>query len=82
MSEQRNNKRLLNSSSMTGVSYPGELVEIDEFDDIISLVSKDNPDQTVGRPNVYAMIDVLTRVIIGVGVAFNQNGPSQSSVKI
>ena len=72
-SEQRNNKRLLNSSSMKGVSYPGEVVEIDEFDDIISLVSKDNPDQTVGRPNVYAMIDVLTRVIIGVGVAFNQN---------
>ena len=71
--EQRNNKRILKGSSSTGVRYPGEVVEIDECDFPVSLVSKYDPTQTVGRPNVYIMIDVLTHVILAVGISFNQN---------
>ena len=71
--EIRNNKRLLTGSASTGISYPGECVEIDEVDMPVSLVSRFDPTQTVGRANVYMMIDVLTHVILCVGVAFNQN---------
>lgn len=69
----RNNKRLLTGSASTGVSYPGECVEIDEVDMPVSLVSRYDPNQTVGRANVYMMIDVLTHIILCVGVAYNQN---------
>jgi len=71
--EIRNNKRILKSSSMTGVAYAGQVVEVDEFDSSVSLVSESDPSITVGRANVYMMIDVLSRVILAVGVAFNQN---------
>lgn len=71
--EVRNNKRLLSGSASTGVSYPGECVEIDEVDMPVSLVSRYDANQTVGRANVYMMIDVLTHVILAVGIAFNQN---------
>lgn len=71
--EQRNNKRILTGSSTTGIRYPGEVVEIDECDFPVSLVSKSDFTQTIGRPNVYMMIDVLTHVICAVGIAFDQN---------
>lgn len=71
--EQRNNKRLLLSSSQTNVRYPGQVVEVDEVDINLSLISEIFNDQTVGRPNVYIMADVLTRVILAVGIAYNQN---------
>lgn len=71
--EQRNNKRILTGSSASRVRYPGEVVEIDECDFPVSLVSKYDNTQTVGRPNVYMMIDVLTHVILAVGIAYNQN---------
>ncbi len=71
--EIRNNKRLLLGSASTGISYPGECVEIDEVDMPISLVSRYDATQTVGRANVYMMIDVLTHVILCVGIAYNQN---------
>ncbi len=71
--ELRNNKRLLLSSSMTGVTYPGQTVEVDEVDDPVSLVSELDSTLTVGRPNTYLMIDVKTRVILAMGVAYNQN---------
>ncbi len=71
--EIRNNKRLLKSSSMTNVSYAGQVAEVDEFDSSVSLVSEADPSVSVGRANVYMMIDVLSRIILAVGVAFNQN---------
>lgn len=71
--ELKNDKRLLKSSSMTNVAYAGQVVEVDEFDSSVSLVSESDPSITVGRANVYMMIDVLSRVILAVGVAFNQN---------
>lgn len=71
--EIRNNKRLLKSSSMTNVAYAGQVVEVDEFDSSVSLVSEADPSITVGRANVYMMIDVLSRVILAVGIAFDQN---------
>lgn len=71
--EQRNNKRLLLSDNLKDVMGPGDCVEMDEVEVDLSLVSQVDPDQTVGRPIVYAMVDVYTRMIIAVSVAFDNN---------
>ena len=71
--QQRNDHRLLLSDSLDGVKGPGDLVEIDACEVDISLVSEVNPEKTVGRPVVYFMIDVYTRIILAVSVSFDNN---------
>ena len=71
--EQRNNKRLITSDSMYGVFGPGDMVEIDACEADVSLVSTFDPNKTIGRPIVYFMIDVFTRMILAVSVAFDNN---------
>lgn len=71
--EQKNNKRLLLSDSLNGVQGPGDLVEIDACEADISLVSVLDPTKTVGRPIVYFMIDVYSRIILAASVAFDNN---------
>lgn len=71
--EQRNNKRLLLSDNLQGVMGPGDLWEVDECEIDLSLVSVENPSVTVGRPIVYVMIDVYTRMILAYSVAFDNN---------
>lgn len=71
--EQRNNKRLLTSDSLHGVYGPGDMVEIDACEADVSLVSSADSNKTIGRPIVYFMIDVYTRAIIAMSVAFDNN---------
>ena len=71
--EQRNNKRLLLSDSLNGVNGPGDMVEIDACEADVSLVSVNDSNKTVGRPVVYFMIDVYTRMILAVSVTFDNN---------
>lgn len=71
--EQYNNKRLTTSDSLYGVNGPGDLVEIDACEVDISLVSMLDKNQTVGRPIVYFMIDVYSRIILAVSIAFDNN---------
>lgn len=71
--EQRNNKRLLISDSLKDVSGPGDMIEIDAVEADVSLVSELDRNQTVGRPVVYFMIDVYTRCIVAMSVAFDNN---------
>lgn len=71
--EQRNNKRLITSDVLFDVSGPGDLVEIDACEADVSLVSSFDPNKTIGRPIVYFMIDVYTRMILAVSVAFDNN---------
>lgn len=71
--EQRNNRRLLLSDNLQNVIGPGDCVEMDEVEVDISLVSQIDSDQVVGRPIVYAMVDVYTRMILAVSVAFDNN---------
>lgn len=71
--EQKNNKRLLVSDSLFDVKGPGDLVEIDACEADISLVSVIDPSKTIGRPIVYFMIDVYSRVILAMSVAFDNN---------
>ena len=71
--EVRNNKRLLLSDSQYGVYGPGDLVEIDACEVDLSLVDIYNPDNTVARPILYCMIDVATKMILAISVAFENN---------
>ena len=71
--EQRNNKRLIVSDTLFGVKGPGDMVEIDACEVDISLVSAIDPTKTVGRPIVYFMIDVYSRIILAMSVAFDNN---------
>ena len=71
--EQKNNKRLLVSDSLNGVKGPGDMVEIDACEADISLVSVIDPTKTVGRPIVYFMVDVYSRIILAMSVAFDNN---------
>lgn len=71
--EQRNNKRLLISDSLKDVYGPADMVEIDACEADVSLISELDPDQAIGRPIVYFMIDVYSRIILAVSVAFDNN---------
>lgn len=71
--EQNNNKRLLVSDSLFGVNGPGDMVEIDACEADISLVSMIDPSKTIGRPIVYFMVDVYSRIILAMSVAFDNN---------
>lgn len=71
--EQKNNKRLLVSDTLFGIKGPGDMVEIDACEVDISLVSAIDPTKTVGRPIVYFMVDVYSRIILAMSVAFDNN---------
>ncbi len=71
--EVRNDKRLLLSDTQYGVYGPGDLVEIDACEVDLSLVDIYNTDNTVARPILYCMIDVATRMILAISVAFENN---------
>lgn len=71
--EYRNNERLLYSDNLQGVTGPGSLFEIDECELDVFVVSEMDNSVTVGRPIVYAMIDVYSRMIIAVSIAFDNN---------
>lgn len=71
--EQRNNKRLLLSDSVHDVLGPGDLAEMDAVEIDLSLVSEVDPTKVVGRPIVYALIDVYTRMILSVSISFDNN---------
>lgn len=71
--EHRNNERLLTSDSLYGVLGPGDMVEIDACEADVSLVSMIDKNQTIGRPIVYFMIDVFSRIILAMSIAFDNN---------
>lgn len=71
--EQRNDKRLLLGEASSGIEGPGEKVECDAVEFDVSLTSAVDPTQSVGRPIVYVMRDVLTRSIVAISVAFDNN---------
>lgn len=71
--EQRNNKRLIVSDALKDVYGPGDMVEIDAVEADVSLVSELDHSKTIGRPVNYFMVDVFTRCIVAVSVAFDNN---------
>ena len=73
LAEVRNDKRIKRADTMYGVYGVGDLVECDACEMDVGLVKIDNVEQSIGRPVVYCMIDVASRVILAVSVSFENN---------
>ncbi|MDX8420358.1 transposase family protein [Stecheria sp. CLA-KB-P133] len=71
--EERNQKRVLLGKERGGLIYPGELCDADATPTDYFLVSKYDPEKVVGRANMYLIIDVLTGMIIGESMSFEDN---------
>jgi len=71
--EVRNDKRLLLSDTYNDALGPGDLVEIDAVEVDVALVSSHDRKQAIGRPILYLMIDVFTRMIIAMTVSLHNN---------
>lgn len=71
--EVRNDMRLLLSDSNYGVYGIGDLVEIDACEVDVSLVDVYDYENVVARPILYCMIDVCTKMILAISVAFENN---------
>ncbi len=71
--EQRNNNRLLLASSRIDAIRPGWIVEVDAWEADVSIVSQYNPEQCIGRPIVYFMVDVYSRAIVAMSVSLENN---------
>ncbi len=69
----RNNCRLLRSDSSHNAFKPGQVVEIDALEPDVAVLSMLDLKQSVGRPYVYFMIDVATRVILAFSISFDTN---------
>lgn len=66
-------RELLGNSTMETFG-PGSRYQIDATPADVYLLSEINPDKVIGRPVVYAVIDVYSRLVIGIYVGLE--GPS------
>lgn len=71
--EVRNNNRILDGSANFEVFGPGYMLEIDETEVDCCLVSSFDRSKVVSRPILYVAIDVYSRMIVGISVAFDNN---------
>lgn len=71
-SENINEHRLLISDNLKNVKGPMDAVEVDECEFDISLISSYS-NFTVGRPILYIMRDVYSRVIVAYSLSFENN---------
>lgn len=71
--EYRNNNRLLLSGSDYNVMGPGDMLEMDALEMDVEILSETNPDKVIGRPILYALIDVYSRAIVAISVSFENN---------
>lgn len=71
--EARNQKRLLLSSARKDATRPGQICEVDALEVDLSITSVLHPDQAVGRPIVYFMVDVYSSMIVAASVSFENN---------
>lgn len=71
--EYNNNSRLLLGDTVKGSHGPGDRIQMDEVEVDLFLQSSVLEGKTVGRPIVYCMIDSYSRVILALGIAFDNN---------
>ncbi|MGU7807970.1 transposase, partial [Escherichia coli] len=69
-SNYRKDYRPLQSTSNAQALGPGARYEIDATIADIYLVSNSNPESIVGRPTIYFVIDVFSRLVAGFYIGF------------
>ena len=70
--EQRNNKRLLFSSSRIDAAGPGRIMEVDAWEADVQVISEVDG-SVIGKPIVYFGIDVYSSVISAMSVSLENN---------
>lgn len=70
--------RPLLGSETRKASGPGQIFEIDATVADVYLVSMDDPNQIIGRPVVYIVVDVWSHMVVGMYVGFE--GPSWQGI--
>lgn len=70
-----NNKRALYSDTITPLKMKaiGVKYEIDEMEVDYELVSRVDHQQTIGRPILYLIVDVFSKMIVGYSLGFDNN---------
>lgn len=71
--EVRNNERILYSDSFRDALGPGDLAELDALEADVSLVSMHNRTIAIGRPIMYLLIDIYTRMILAMSIGLHNN---------
>lgn len=66
--------RGLSGNSTREAPYPGALYQIDATIADIYLVSRLNRKHVIGRPTIVVIIDVFSRMIVGISVRFEREG--------
>lgn len=69
--EYRNNHRLLGGSSETGVHGCYDMLEMDACEAPLELINEHN--QNIGKPIIYALVDVATRAVVAATASFENN---------
>lgn len=73
--EARNNRRILKSDTLFRTRGPMDLCQIDECEIDIELVADIAApvDYVIGRPVVYILQDTFTKMILSIGIGFENN---------
>ena len=71
--EIANNRRPLVSDEQYRVYGSGDLAVVDALEVDIVIISSDGTPQSIGRPILYTMIDVYSKLILSVSIGFDNN---------
>lgn len=71
--EYRNNNRLLTGTADTNVFGPGDLLEMDALEMDVEIVSETDRSKIIGRPIMYALIDVFSRAVVAFSISLENN---------
>lgn len=71
--EYRNNCRLIAGTPRDDALRPGMIVEVDALEVDIAIVSSDIRSEVIGRPVLYAMVDVYSHAIVAFSVGLDNN---------
>lgn len=71
----RNNIRAIRSDTIADLSLKtiGTKAELDEMETDFYLISRDDPTKVIGRAILYVMVDVYSKIIMGVSVGLENN---------
>lgn len=71
----RNNIRALHSDTIADLPLKtiGTRAEMDEMETDFYLVSRENPSEVIGRAVLYVLVDVYSKIIMGVSVGVENN---------
>lgn len=72
----RNNSRPLTGNARTGLLCIGQLLQIDECEVGVTIVSERDPNKVIGKPIMYCAFDPVAQIIVAANVGLKNNSYS------